>query len=95
MVSALVQNIARIDEYASLELGGTSLNSPNVGGKPLASTTISDTVSYKYDYLRGDYVVDKYGLTSGTAVGVTVVLMLIPVAVAIGGLAVCIRRRFL
>ena len=95
VVSALVQNIARIDEYASLELGGTSLNSPNVGGKPLASTTISDTVSYKYDYLRGDYVVDKYGLTSGTAVGVTVVLMLIPVAVAIGGLAVCIRRRFL
>lgn len=95
VVSALVQNIARIDEYASLELGGTSLNSPNVGGKPLMDTDMSDTATLTYDADRQAYVVKHYALTSGAITAFTVVLMLIPVAVTVCGAVVCVRRRFL
>ncbi len=95
VVCALVQNMARIDEYASLELGGTSLNSPSVGGKPLVDTAISATPSFVYNENREQYVVDKYGLTSGTVIGVTVALMFVPVVAAVVGLVVCVRRKFL
>ena len=38
IVSALVENISRVDIYASLELGGTSLNSSSYGGKQMVET---------------------------------------------------------
>ncbi len=89
VVSSLVENIARTDEFASIELGGTSYNSPSMGGKPLA-----DLAMYSTDTTKNSGVFVN-GLSTGETVGITVVLMIIPVAVAIVGLAVCIRRKFL
>ena len=41
VLSALIDNISRIDMYGSLEIGGISLNSKSFGGKQLVSTTMS------------------------------------------------------
>lgn len=83
-VSALVENIARTDEYASMELGGISGNSPKLGGKQLLNAELSATPTD-----------DHIGLTTGVAVGITVFIMLIPVAVLVCGIVVSVRRKFL
>ncbi|MBQ7387324.1 MAG: Gldg family protein [Clostridia bacterium] len=84
VVSSLVENIARIDNYASIELGGISGNSQNVGGKQLVDTTLSTSATD-----------EKYAFKTQTATGFTVAIMLVPVAVLVCGIVVSIRRRFL
>lgn len=95
VTSALVENMARVDEYASLELGGTSHNSPTVGGKTLLNTAMSDKDVYEYDVDKGKNVLVLHGLTSGEATGVLVALLVIPAALAGYGIFVAVRRKFL
>lgn len=95
VVSALVENMARVDEYASLELGGTSHNSPTVGGKTLLNVSMSATDIYEYDPDLGKNVLVLNGLSTGDSVGILIALLIIPVAVAGVGVFVAVRRRFL
>lgn len=83
-VSSLVENIARTDSYASMELGGVSGNSPKLGGKQLLDASMQSTPTD-----------EKLGLSLNVVIGITVVLMLIPVAVMVTGIAVSVRRKFL
>ena len=89
VMSSLIENIARSDEFASIELGGTSYNSPSMGGKPLVNLSIydKDTITDEGRYFSG--------LSSSEAMGISIVLMLLPLGVVIAGAAVCLRRRFL
>ena len=89
VVSSLVENMARIDEFASIELGGTSYNSPNLGGKPLADLTIYETDTA----LESGRIL--HGLSAGEMVGIATFIMLVPAAVAILGVVICVRRKFL
>ena len=84
VVSALVENIARIDDYASMDLGGISGNSKNVGGKQLVNTALSTAPTD-----------EKSAFNLPTATGFTVVIMLIPVAVLVAGIVVSVKRKFL
>ena len=87
VLSALVENMIRTDEYASIELGGLSMNSPNLGGKVLEDTTI---------YSVDTYVDTEYRLlTNSAAVWFTVAFLAVPFAVAVIGIVVKIKRRFL
>lgn len=86
VLSALVENMARSDEYASLELGGTSFNSDKLGGKQILDTTIysaSDTTAET----------DKALMTSGAQIAFTVIVMLIPTALAVFGVVVYVKRK--
>ena len=84
VVSSLVENIARIDDYASIDLGGISGNSANVGGKPLSDLKLYPTGTE-----------DKKPVVSSVITRTTVFVMLVPVAIAISGIVVFIRRKFL
>ena len=84
VVSALVENIARIDDFASIELGGISGNSQNVGGKRLESTELSLTPTDEKD-----------AFSVKTATGFTVAIMLVPTAVLVLGIVVSVKRKFL
>ncbi len=84
VVSSLVENIARIDNYASMELGGISGNSQNVGGKQLVDTSLYATATD-----------DKYAFKTQTATGFTIAIMLVPVAVLVCGIVVSVKRKFL
>ena len=95
VMSALIDNISRIDAFGSTDLGGTSPNSSSFGGKQLVSTTLStdDTKVYSAD---GKHVVrTNHGISSSEISFYTAVVLLIPVALAVYGTVRLIKRRFL
>ena len=95
IVSALVNNITRTDIYASLELGGTSLESSSYGGKQLVETDLSeeDTMVYSPDATTIVHV--NKGLSQGMKITYSVLAAILPVSLLTLGVIVCIRRRFL
>ena len=90
VMSALTENMVRSDEYASIDLGSTSMNSANRAGKVLLNTEISSQTEYDTD---GSVI--HYGLTVDAAVWYTVIIMLAPAAIGVVAIVVRIKRRFL
>ena len=95
IVSALVNNITRTDIYASIELGGTSLNSSSYGGKQLVETDLSEEDTMVYSSDATSVVRVNKGLSSGMKVTYTLIAAILPVSLLTLGVIVCIRRRFL
>ena len=95
IMTALINNISRVDVYASLELGGTSLNSSSYGGKQLVSTKLSteDTEVFAPDASEVEKI--NYGISTTEKVIYTVIVAAVPFVIMIAGAVVCIRRRFL
>ncbi len=99
IVSALVQNIARLDTHAAMELGGASLNNyTGFGGKVLLNTDMSaeDVEIHTYDekgYLKLTGV--NYGLNTAAVVIYSIVIALIPISIAVVGLVIKIKRKYL
>ena len=98
VVSLLVDNMARTDMYASIDLGSASQNSASYGGKILADTSLSPTDIYQ-DIFDGGYVIDQirihFGLDAGEATGIAVTIFVLPMIILGLGIAVFVRRRFL
>ncbi len=90
---ALVRYISRTDEYASTALGGTSLNSDKLGGKPLLTDVLDPAGNTRYDENR--LVVEQYmPLTKTASVAWTLVLTIVPtLVVSVGAFYVLARRR--
>ena len=102
IVSAVVENISRIDEHASTDLGGLSQNSTSMGGKKLIKMSMSEVgetiYSNKYNNnnpLDGRVVI-KYNHPVSLAfiIGYAVFIFAIPVATAIVCIVVSIKRRY-
>lgn len=89
IMSALTENVIRSDVYADIELGSTSMNASNRGGKILLDPTMYSESTVE------DGKVIFYGLTQNTVVWFTVAIMVVPVAVAALGIIVRVRRKFL
>ena len=88
---ALIRSVSRINSYADSDLGSSSLNSENVGGKPLI-----------HSEMRGEAFTDPFAnrdlaaFTKDARTVWSVTVILVPlVAVLSVGAFVCIRRRFL
>ncbi len=95
IVTSIIENISRTDEFASMDLGGISLNSSSFGGKQLHYSTLSseDVEIYSGD---GSAVIEyNRGVTSGFITAFTVVVFVFPLVAAVLGIAVCLKRRFL
>ena len=95
IVSALVNNMSRSDEYASIELGSTSLNSSSFGGKQLVSTKLSDTDTNVYSSDAKEIIRVNKGISGGEIGVFATFIALIPVAIAVVGIVICTKRRFL
>ncbi len=88
---ALIRSISRVNSYADLNLGSSSLNSENVGGKPLVHSQMKNEPFT-------DFITDRElaAFTGSSLTLWSVIVIVLPlVAVPIVGAAVCIRRRFL
>lgn len=98
VVSLLVENMARTDEYASIHLGSTSENSSSYGGKILVNTALSPTDVYE-DVFENGFIVEQIKTLSGISqteiYGFTAVIFIIPAVILGFGIAMYIRRRFL
>ena len=100
IVSALVQNIARLETHAPSTLGGLSLNNSDdtFGGKMLDDASIRN----KDEYIQGvnengDVVVveTRHGLTTAMLVIIIVIASVIPLSIAVLGLVICLKRKYL
>ena len=101
VMSLLVHNMARTDEYASINLGSNSMNSSSYGGKILADITLSATDVYEDVFQHtdtGSYyesVKTVSGLSEGEIAGFAIAIFTIPIIILGLGIAVHIKRRFL
>ena len=93
-MQSVIVNISRTDRYASMELGGLSYNSTSFGGKQTIDETINetDTPYYKGDGTEAGYV---QGLSADEITAYSTIIFTMPVAVAVVGLVMFIRRKYL
>ena len=94
IMSALITNMSRVDIYASTDLGGTSLNTKNFGGKQLVSTILSedDVEIYSSDAKliginRGIEAVDKTIYT--------VLVAIVPLFTLVFAFIIFFKRKFM
>ena len=98
VVSALVQNIARLETHADSALGGLSLNNKdNLGGKMLVDTTIRDTENIVQGWNdKGEWeTYVESAMTTAHVVVFTIIIFMVPLAIAIVGIVLCIKRKYL
>ena len=95
ILSAVVNNISRADEYASISLGGLSENSSSYGGKMLVSTALSETNTEIYSNDFMEIIKVNYGISTAEIAIYTVIAFIAPIAVLVIGIVVRIRRKFL
>lgn len=95
IVSALIENISRLDVYASMELGGTSLNSTSFGGKQMVDMNLYDVSTNIYSPDAQHIVKVNHAITDGAKIGYTIAFSVVPIAILAVGIVVCIKRRFL
>lgn len=93
IISALAKNISRTDSYASIDLGGSSFNSSSFGGKQLVDTALSDTDTDIFAP-DGTHVGMNRGISLTVRVVYAVIIAAIPVAIAILGTCVYLKRKF-
>ena len=95
VLASVISNISRTDKYASIELGGLSLNSPSFGGKQTLSTELSNTPSKVYSWDGKSVIKYNKGISTAAVVIFTIIVMAVPVAIATLGIVVFIKRKFL
>lgn len=95
VVSSLTENISRLDEYASMELGGLSLNSSSYGGKQLQYATLSEEDVAIYSGDGKEILEQNYAVTNGFIIAFSIVVFLFPIGLIAFGIVVCAKRRFL
>jgi len=93
VVFSLVRYISRTDEYAGMELGGTSLNSTRMGGRRLVYSDLY-TDATEVTLASGRTVVFP-ALTKSARITLSVLVIVLPAAaVAVCGWVVCRRRKY-
>jgi len=95
IVSSLVNNMSRLDDYASMDLGGLSMNSSSYGGKQLMYSKLSESGVEIYSPDAKEVIEYNYGITKGMRIGITVAVFLIPTVILGVGITVCLRRRYM
>lgn len=95
VMASVISNISRTDRYATIELGGLSMNSTSFGGKQTLSTELSNSPSKIYSWDAKEVIKYNRGL-SGTAIVIyTIIVMAVPAAILTVGIVVFIKRKFL
>ena len=92
---ALAQNATRSDEHASIDLGGISQNSPSYGGKLLISTDMTALGESLYDKDPSEPIKYNHGISLPEIVLYSIIIFLVPIALAVAGIAVRIKRKYL
>lgn len=103
ILSAVVDNISRIDDHASMDLGALSFNSASGGGKYVIPMNMSeDNVTlYSNKFVDNDPDKDRlvikmnHGISMANKVVFTVAISLVPIALVVLGTVIVVKRRYL
>lgn len=93
ILSALVENMSRYDIYASLELGGVSMNSLKPGGKPFVDVAMYADGVMGYNEETGIEELVWRGLTKARITTYFIILMIPALTVAAVGIVVRVKRK--
>lgn len=94
VVSLLIDNISRLEEYASMDLGGLSYNSSSYGGKQIWYSTLSYNDATIYYGNATDVYDYNYGISDAFIATLTVCVFAVPTALLVLGIVVAVRRRY-
>ncbi|MBQ1260426.1 MAG: hypothetical protein IIX96_00250, partial [Clostridia bacterium] len=95
VISLLVDNISRIDEYASIELGGSSMNSTSYAGKHLRDSALSEVAVKIYAEDAKTVIKENRGISSTEIVVFSIIPFAVTLAVLVAGIVIRIKRRYL
>lgn len=95
VLSALVNNISRVDLRASTSLGGSSLNTELFGGKQLVSTTLTEEDENIYSSDATEILGVNRGIDASEKVVITLCVAIAPVAALVFGIIISVKRKFL
>jgi hypothetical protein len=101
IVSAVVDKISRVEDYASLNLGGTSINSSSVGGKliiPMNMTELGETINSNRLEENGvsyEVIKENHGISNTDKIVYACFIFAVPVALAAVGIVIAVKRRYL
>ena len=99
VISSMIKSIGRTDTFASMELGGVSANNyKGFGGKVIVPTEMSTEESKVVEYTddgRPHVVKINAGLAPYMQIVFTVIIALIPITIAVVGIVVCAKRKYL
>ena len=95
ILSATALNATRADDHASMELGGDSLNSPSFGGKIIITTKLSELGEEIYDKDPAEPIKYNRGISYPEIVFYSIMIFLVPTAIAVAGIVMRIKRKYL
>lgn len=93
IVSSLVGSIARTDRFASMSLGGMSLNSPSYGGKQTVSTELKNTLTKVWSSDAKEVIAINQAFGALQQIIFTTVIVIFPIAVLVLGVIMWLKRR--
>ena len=94
VTASLVENMSRLDAYASSDLGGQSLNSSSFGGKQLYSEKLYSVPTNVYNG-DGSLKCVTAGISGADIALFSVIIFAFPVAALVVGIVINVRRKFL
>ena len=94
IVSAVVNNISRNDVYASMDLGGSSVNSTKFAGKILVYDNLTEEPADIYGG-NAQLVGTTRGFTGAIKVIIIVIACTVPCVPLVIGVIIKLRRKFL
>ena len=92
---ATALNTTRADDHASMELGGISLSSPSFGGKMLVTDKLSSQGQAIYHKDPSEPIKYNYGITLPEIVLYSIMIFLVPTAIAVVGIVIRVKRKYL
>ena len=92
---AIAQNATRSDSHASIELGGISMHSPSYGGKLFISSNMTPTGEAIYDKDASTPIKENKGISGPEIVLFSIIIFLVPTAIAVAGIYVKTKRKYL
>ena len=95
ILTSVINDITRTEQFTTIELGGFSANSTSFGGKQTLSTEMSTSPSKVYSWDAQSTIKENKGLGRTATVIYTVIIMAIPTAILALGVVVFIKRKFL
>ena len=95
IMGSLLNTITRVDVFASMELGGISMNSTSSGGKQVFEENLYESDYDVIDYTKMEIIGTKEGISSSDKGWYLALFLALPTLLFAIGAVVCIRRRFL
>lgn len=93
IMATVISSISRVDRYASMSLGGMSMNSPSYGGKQTVSTTLSESAQNVYSPDASEIIHVNRAFTTTEKVLFSIIVAIVPATLLVLGTVIFVKRK--